>query len=338
MSNRIRDCLPTGDNWLAILFGTTSLLGLYAISRYNFLLFHCLAEAFSIIIAIAVFAIFWNTRHFLDDGFYLVIGFGCLFAGILDVIYIFGYKGMSVFPRADGNIGLQAKTAAQWFVSLSCVCAIPFLRRKINQNLALSLYSALLALALGSIFYWRVFPDCYLEGVGQTAFERIGLVISCVAYLGAIGLLIGNRHEFDSRVLKFLAATLIVFFLEDLASAVATDINGFAKTVAHLCQVVALYFVYKAFVEVGLRKPYDLLFRSQQQAEETLWRSRDQLARLADNLPHSIVFQFLPEANGIRRFTYFSAASGESWVSPLKKSRPMPACSTVGSWNLSRPW
>ena len=30
------------------------------------------------------------------------------------------------------------------------------------------------------------------------------------------------------------------------------------------------YFVYKAFVEVGLRKPYDLLFRSQQQSMEAL--------------------------------------------------------------------
>ena len=285
MSIRIRNCLPTRHNWLAILLGTLSLLGLYAISRYDFLLFHCLAEAFSIIIAIAVFAIFWNTRQFLENGVYLVIGFGCLFAGILDVIYIFGYKGMLVFPGADANIAIQAKTAAQWFVSLSCVCAFPFLRRKINQNLALSVYSGLLVLALGSIFYWRVFPDCYLEGVGQTRFESIGLVISCSAYLGAIGLLIGNRREFDRRVLKFLGATLVVFFLEDLASAVATDINGFAKTLAHLCQVVALYFVYKAFVEVGLRKPYDLLFRRQQQAEETLRQSEARYRLVVETIP-----------------------------------------------------
>ena len=161
MSNRIRDYLPTHRNWLPILLGILSLAGLYAISRYNFLLFHCLAEAFSIVIAIAVFAIFWNTRQFLDNGVYLVIGFGCLFAGVLDLIYIFAYPGMSVFPGADGNIALQAKTVAQWYVSLSCVCAFPFLRRKINQNLALFVYSAILALALGSIFYWRVFPDCY---------------------------------------------------------------------------------------------------------------------------------------------------------------------------------
>ena len=181
VSNRIRDYLPTFRNGFAIFLGTLSLYGLYAISRYDFLIFHCLAEAFSIIIAIAVFAIFWNTRQYLANGFYLVIGFGCLFAGMLDVIYIFGYKGMSVFPGADANIALQAKTVAQWFVSLSCVGAFPFLRRKIQQAFALAVYSALTALALASIFYWRVFPDCYVEGVGQTLFERIGLVLSCSA-------------------------------------------------------------------------------------------------------------------------------------------------------------
>ena len=92
-------------------------------------------------------------------------------------------------------------------------------------------------------------------------------------YLGAVGLLIFNHREFDRRVFKFLAATVIVFFVEDLASALATDINGPGKTIAHLCQVVALYYVYKAFVEVGLRRPYDLLFRSQQQSAEALARS-----------------------------------------------------------------
>ena len=306
MSNRIRDCLPSPRNWLAILLGMLSLAGLYAISRYNFLLFHCLAETFSIIIAIAVFAIFWNTRQFLENGLYLVIGLGCLFAGVLDLIYIFAYEGMSVFPGADANLALQGKTAAQWYVSLSCVCAFLFLRRKINQNLALSVYSALLALALASIFYWRVFPDCYVEGAGQTLFERIGLVISCCAYLGAVGLLIGNRHEFDRHVFKLLAAILITFFVEDLASAVATDINGFAKTIAHLCQVVALFFVYKAFVEVGLRKPYDLLFRSQQQSAEALERQQQFLEAVLDNAQSGIV---ACDANGV--LTLFNRALRE---------------------------
>ena len=273
--------LPPRRNWFPILLGSLILAGLYVTSRYNFLLFHCLAEAYSIVIAIAVFAIFWNTRQFLDNSAYLVIGFGCLFAGILDLDYIFFYPGMSVFPRADGNIALQAKTAAKWFVSLSCVGAFPFLRRQINQNLALLVYSACLALTLASIFYWHVFPNCYVKGAGITAFERIVVAINSMAYLGALLLLVRNRREFDSYVFKLLAATLVVFFMEDAASAAATELNGQARIIAHLCQVVGLYFVYKAFVEVGVTKPYDLLFRRQQQSAEALERQQQFLEAAA---------------------------------------------------------
>ena len=278
MSNDAPRRLPAFGNWLPILLGVISLAGLCAISQYNFLLFHCLAEAFSIAIAIAVFAIFWNTRQFLDNGVYLIVGFGCLFAGVLDLIYILAYPGMSVFPGGDANIALQAKTVAQWYVSLSCVCAVPFIRRKVNQDLVWLVYSALLALALGTIFYWRVFPACFVEGAGITPFERLGLAVSCSAYLGALALLVSNRREFDSYVLKLLAAILITFFVQDLASAVAAEMNGFARTVAHLCQVVALYFVYKAFVVVGLTRPYGLLFRRHQQSAEALRESEERLS------------------------------------------------------------
>ena len=59
MSNRIRDYLPTLGNGLSALLGALTLAGLYVVSQHNFLVFHCLTkEAFSICIAIAVFAIF----------------------------------------------------------------------------------------------------------------------------------------------------------------------------------------------------------------------------------------------------------------------------------------
>lgn len=329
MSNHTLRYVPPHPNLLPIFLGTLGLAGLYAISRYNFLLFHCLAEAFTIVIAIAVFAIFWNTRRFLDDGVYLVIGFGCLFAGILDLIYIFAYPGMSVFPNADGNIALQAKTVAQWYVSLSCVCAVPFLRRKINQNLALFVYAALLALALGAIFYWRVFPDCFIEGVGFTPFARFGLVISCSAYLGALVLLVRNRREFDTYVFKLLAATLIAFFIQDAACAVAEDLNGFARTVAHLCQIVAIYFVYKAFVEVGLTKPYDLLFRGQQQSAEALERQQQFLEAVLDNAQSGIV---ACDANGV--LTVFNRALRDLHALPQE---PIPAQQWAEHYDLYHP-
>ena len=61
MSNQIRGYLPMLGTGLRFLLGASILVALYAISQRDFLVFHCLTEAFSICIAIAVFAIFWNT-------------------------------------------------------------------------------------------------------------------------------------------------------------------------------------------------------------------------------------------------------------------------------------
>jgi signal transduction histidine kinase/ActR/RegA family two-component response regulator len=270
-------------NWLSILLWLLGLAGLYAVSQYNFVLFHGLAEAYSIIVAIAVFVVFWNTRHLLQNSLYLVVGFGCLFGGIFDLIYIFAYPGMSIFPHADGNLALQAKTVAQWYVSLSCAGAFLYLHRRLSQMRTVLLYGAIAVIALVAI-YWRVFPDCYREGVGITFFEKVGLAISCSAYLVALFLLRRGRREFDDRVFKVMAATLIVFFVQDAVSAVAVRMDDFARIVAHLCQVIAIYFVYKAFVEVGLRKPYDLLFRSLQQSTEEIRQKNTTLQQRADQL------------------------------------------------------
>ena len=193
VSSRILSYLPAPRNWIGILLGVLGLFGLYLVSRHSFLLFHCLTETFSIVVALAVFSIFWNTRRFLESGLYMVLGAACLFAGVLDLFYIFAFKVMSAFPGADANIALQARVVAHWCISASCLYAFLFLRRRINQGRAFLVYGVLLALALGTIFYWRVFPDCYREGVGQTLFARMGFVMSCAAYLGALVLLVARR-------------------------------------------------------------------------------------------------------------------------------------------------
>ena len=307
MSHQKRRFLSPCQDWLPLLLGLLALAGLYATSRYNFLLFHSLAEAFSIIIAIAVFVIFWNTRHLLQNDYFLIIGFGCLFAGLFDIIYIFAYPGMSVLAASDGNLALQAKTVAQSYVSFSCVAAFAFLRRKVNQNLALFIYSIVSAMALLAIYPWRAFPDCYLEGVGITPFAKVALVVNSFGYLVALGLLVANRREFGSRVFKLLLVPAIAFFIQDAFSALSMEINDFARTIAHLCQVISLYFVYKAFVVVGLRNPYDLLFQSQQRSAESLDRHRRFLETVLENMHSGII---VCDANG--KVTLFNRALRES--------------------------
>ena len=54
-----------------ILLNVLILAGLYLISLYSYLLFHSLAEIFSIIVAFGIFAIAWNLRQIMDNNYFL---------------------------------------------------------------------------------------------------------------------------------------------------------------------------------------------------------------------------------------------------------------------------
>ncbi len=45
--------------------------GLVAASRYHYLLFHSLAELFSVIVAAGLFMIAWNSRTFMENNYLL---------------------------------------------------------------------------------------------------------------------------------------------------------------------------------------------------------------------------------------------------------------------------
>jgi PAS domain S-box-containing protein len=301
----------------SMVFRLVALAGLYALGRCNFLVFHCLTEAFSVGIGIAVFAIFWNTRQFLQGGAYLIVGFGCLAAGTLDLVYIFAYPGMSVFPGDCGNLAFQAKTVAQWFVSFSVLCAFAFLHRKVNEYIVFAITCGIAAAALATIFAWPIFPDCLVAGGRFTVFQRVGLAVSCSVYLAAIALLLRNRGEFNPHVLTLLVAALTAFAVEDCACAVARDVNGTARTLGHLCQVVAMCLVYKAFVELGLTRPYAVLFHSQQQAAAALERQQQFLESVLDQVEAGII---ACDAEGI--VTLFNRAMREFHGPPQS---PIPA-------------
>ena len=199
----------------------------------------------------------------------MFIGIACLFAGLFDLMHALSYKGMSVFSEISGDESIQLKTAGRWLASLSFLIAPLFFRRRINLTATLVAYSACCAVVVYSIF-WDLLPDFYVAGVGMNRSQQMSRGISCVIFLAAAALLIIRRRELDARVFRLLLASLIASSFSELASAVSVDFYGFLKVIAHLSEVISLYFIYKAFIELGLTRPYNLLFRSLTQSEEQI--------------------------------------------------------------------
>ena len=329
MLSRIRVGLPSYAGVPTILLGTLSLMGLYHISQHNYLFFHCLTETFTIVITFSVFALFWNTRQFRDNSFFLVIGIGCLFAGLLDLIHVLTYQRMSIFPGIDESFSIHAKSVSQWSGGLGCLIAFLFIRRRISRNLLLLIYGGFLAFAVGSILSWHFIPTGVANAEGTTPFGKTGWVVSGLVFLVVLGLAIRRRQEFDPNLFGLIVASLIAIVVEAFAFAASDTETGFANVVAHLSQVAALYLVYKAFIEVGLTKPYDVLFDSLKRGEEALQHQRQFLEALLDNVQAGIV---ACDANGV--LTLFNRTSHEFHGSPQS---PLPAQEWAEHYGLCYP-
>ncbi len=186
------------------------LLGLYLSSLYSYLLFHSLAEIFSVIIAVGVFAIAWNSRRFLENNYLLFLGIAYLFVGVIDLVHTLAYKGMEVLPGYGANLPTQLWVAARFLEGVSLLLAPWFLNRRLNYAAVFAAYSLVFTLLLLSIFYWRIFPVCFVEGVGLTPFKKISEYLICVILAGAMAFLWRNRHEFDPAVLRLIVWSIIL--------------------------------------------------------------------------------------------------------------------------------
>jgi len=240
---------------------------------YGYLLFHSLTEGFSIIIACGIFMVVWNARRLLQNHYFLFIGIAYLWIGGIDFLHTLAYKGMGVFEGYGANLPTQLWIAGQYLKAFSLLSAVIFIRRKLAPRCTLVAYGLLTGLLLASIFYWKVFPDCFTDGVGLTPFKIYSEYVICLILIAAIGLLIRNAKDFDRYVLSLLIASIVTAIAQELAFTEYLSVYGPSNMMGHLLKIVSFYLLYKAIIQTSLVSPWNLLFRNLKQSEEKLRRS-----------------------------------------------------------------
>ncbi|MDP2211574.1 MAG: MASE3 domain-containing protein, partial [Candidatus Aquicultor sp.] len=276
-----------------VVVAVTVLAGLYAASSYNYLLFHNLAELFSIVIAAGIFMIAWNSRKFIENDYLLLLGIAYLFVGSIDLMHTLAYKGMNIFPGFDANLPTQLWISARYLQSISLLLAPVFLTRRLNYRLAAGVYAAVSVLVLLAIFEWGIFPDAFVEGTGLTTFKVASEYIISIILLASLYMVYKRKEFFDSGVLRLLAASILVTVASEMAFTLYTDPYGFSNLTGHFLKIVAFYLVYRALIETGLARPYSLLFRNLKQSEEALRESEDKYRNLFTSMNEGAILHEL---------------------------------------------
>ncbi|MCW3996915.1 MAG: PocR ligand-binding domain-containing protein [Candidatus Bathyarchaeota archaeon] len=274
---------------LIIVLAAVSLAGLYAITTYSYPLFHTIVEVFSIVTAIAIFAIAWNTRHITDNNYLLFLGIALLFVAGLALFHTLAYKGMGVFPNVAGaNLATQLWIAERYVFAFSFLIPLLLIKHRIKPRTVLISYSAFMVL-LAFSFVFGFFPQAYDDAtLTQTPFKIISEYIISLILLVTIGLLIKKKKEFDPSVYKMLLAAMALAIATEMAFTLYTDVYGIANIVGHMLNIVSFIFIYQALIETSLTKPYDSLFRNLKQSETALANHAQELTQVNERLEAEI--------------------------------------------------
>lgn len=274
------------DPWgpyVAVAGAAALLVLLYVAQGYSYNLFHSLAEGFSIVVAFGVFLVAWNSRGFARNDYLLFVGIAYAFVGAVDFLHLLAYRGMGVFHGFDTDLPTQLWLVGR-FLETAALLIAPLLlgSRRFPLRSAVAGYSVLTGALLLSVLAIPVFPQAFVEGEGLTLFKKVSEYVICGLLLVALGLLLRKRDAFAPRVLRYLAAAILLKVAAELAFTLYNDPAGLSNIAGHYLKILSFFLIYKAIIETSLVRPYDLLFRDLKLREESLHRVLYQLEQLAE--------------------------------------------------------
>ncbi|MRX48313.1 PAS domain S-box protein [Pedobacter sp. HX-22-1] len=251
--------------------------------RESYLLFHTLVELFSVTVAFAVFIVTWNSRKILDNNYLFLVGIAYLFIGILDILHALTYKGMNII-KSTTFYANQFWIATRFLESITLLVGFWFLKRKhrLNADYIFIIYLLISSLLISSILYWKNFPICYVEGIGQTAFKIYAEYIIIFILISACYTLVKRQNYFDSKVFKLLFASLSFSILSEFCFTLYLTNDGVFNQIGHYGKLISFFLIYKANVETSFLNPTGILFKGLKDKEES-YRT------LAENLPELII-------------------------------------------------
>ncbi|HEY6011351.1 MAG TPA: MASE3 domain-containing protein [Nitrospirota bacterium] len=273
----------------SIFLGSVFLLGLYACSRYNYLLFHTLVEFFSVVVGLVVFVLAWNTRRVQENQYLLFLGIACLFTGALEMLHTLAYKGFGVFPGHDADLPTQLWIAFRYLFSISFLAAPLFIRRRLNVPAMIGVFTVVTSFLVWSIFA-GIFPSCFVEGSGLTRFKIISEYVIIGFFCAALLLLRRERAALDRGVFRLIILSTASSIVSELTFTQYASVFGFSNMLGHLFLLLSVYFVYRAIVVTGIVQPSNLLFRSLTLSEEAIKQSEAKYRALFENMIDGFAF------------------------------------------------
>jgi PAS domain S-box-containing protein len=262
----------------ALIAGTCA-LGL----KFGYLVFHLLAEGFSVVIALSALTVAGTSRQFTKDRFLIYIAIGIGWCAVLDVVHTLTFKGMGLLPVNGANTATQLWIAARYLQAAVMISAPLFLRLSVRTAYLHAVFGLLVTAVLVSIST-DSFPDAYIEGQGLTPFKIYSEYAIILMLAATLALLWRSRALLAQPVMLAICAALVAMILAEFAFTRYVSVYATANLIGHLFKIVAYWFIYVALVKWTLHEPFRKLGEAQASLRESEFRWKFAVEGAGDGL------------------------------------------------------
>ncbi|MFX1392211.1 MAG: MASE3 domain-containing protein [Promethearchaeota archaeon] len=254
---------------------------------YSYLLFHSIAEFYSIVISSVIFVIVWTMRKEIDNSFFLVLGISSLFIAMIDFIHTLAYPGMGIIHGGDTNLASQLWIVARFMEAFSILFGIWMINKKVKPSILMFIYSIITCIFIIIIFI-GLFPDTFIEGSGLTPFKIISEYIIILIFIVSIILIYRSRAGFRRSIYYLIIAFLVSLIISEFCFTLYLSAYELPSLIGHVFKIIGTYFLYKAMIQIGLKNPVDLLFRKLNISKNKFEEAYNQADFLKDLIAHDI--------------------------------------------------
>jgi PAS domain S-box-containing protein len=232
-------------------------------SEHSHLFFHTSIELFINFVFLLVFVFTFNTYSINKNTSLLILGTGYFFVAVVGIFHLLTYPGMPFLSERDSrNVATQLWISTRYVGVLTNLLSVTLIlnpRKKINPCVVFITYFCITAFLLLSIFIFKIFPTCYIESIGLTSFKVISeYVISAMFIITAI-IYFRLRKNVDKYLFIFLECFLISSAVSEMFFTSYMIVSDFSNVMGHIIKIISAYFLYKGVVEVGLKRPYNII-------------------------------------------------------------------------------
>lgn len=240
-----------------------------------YLVFHNIAESFSIIVSMSIFGVGWFTYAQSKDKHTLFLGTAFLGIALMDMMHMLGYSGMPdlLTPNSPNK-------STQFWIIVRFFAAISFLTSAFipNENglfkrKGLMLFVPILVSAFTFIvvtYYAGLLPVTFSPEVGLTHFKRTSefviifvLILALIAYWFRI-------PKFGWDHTKYYIYAFVFCIFSELVFAVYTTVFDIYNVLGHIYKIVSFFLIYRGVFISSINSPYRKILDTNEKLSKSL--------------------------------------------------------------------